>query len=138
MTIRQYRLLLTAFLVVGIAGGALDLVFPALLPEEFQVAQKHHDEGLSDGLTFLFTIVGVCTLGFGVASIYGLYRFRPWAPRIALVTTVLAVVVWPFGGAFAQSGAAIGLNFLASYLWGAAVVLAHVPPLNSLFKPRGG
>ena len=136
--IAQYRLLLIAFVVVCIAGGALDLVFPALLPEEFQVAQKHLDDGLSTGRTFIFTIVGVCTLAFGIASTYGLYRVRPWAPRLALVTTVLAVLMWPFGGAFAQSGAAIGLNFLASYLWGAAVVLAHVPPLNSMFERRDG
>jgi MFS family permease len=138
VTIAQYRLLLIAFLVVGIAGGALDLVFPALLPEEFQVAQKHLDDELSNGRTFIFTIVGVCTVAFGIASIHGLYRFRPWAPRSALVTTVLAVLVWPIGGAFAQSGAAVGLNFLASYLWGAAVVLAHLPPLNSMFERRDG
>ena len=138
VTIAQYRLLLIAFLVVGIAGGALDLVFPALLPEEFQVAQKHLDDGLSTGRTFIFTVIGVCTVAFGIASIYGLYRFRPWAPRSALVTTVLAVLVWPIGGAFAQSGAAVGLNFLASYLWGAAVVLAHVPPLSSMFERRDG
>jgi hypothetical protein len=134
MTIAQYRLLLIAFVVVGIAGGALDLLFPALLPEEFQIAQKHLDDGLSTGRTFIFTIVGVCTVAFGIASTYGLYRFRPWAPRLALVTTVLSLLVWPIGGAFAQSGAAVGLNFLASYLWGAAVALAYIPPLNSMFK----
>jgi hypothetical protein len=138
VTIAQYRLLLIAFVVLGIAGGALDLVFPALLPEEFQVAQKFQDDSLSTGRTFIFTIVGVCTLVFGVASIYGLYQFRPWAPRWALVATVLAVLLWPFGGAYAQSGAAMGLNFLASYLWGAVVVLAHVPPLNAMFERRAG
>jgi hypothetical protein len=138
VTIAQYRLLLIAFLVVGVAGGALDLVFPALLPEEFQVAQQHHDDGLSTGRTFIFTIAGLCTLLFGIVSTYGLYQVRPWAPRFALVTTVLAVLVWPLGGAFAQSGAAMGLDFLASYLWGAAVVLAHVPPLNSMFERRDG
>jgi hypothetical protein len=138
VTIAQYRLLLTAFLVLGIAGGALDLVFPSLLPEEFRVAQTQHDDALSTGRTFIFTILGICTLAFGIASIYGLYRIRPWAPRVALVTTVLAVLVWPFGGAFAQSGAAVGLNFLASYLWGAVVVLAYVPPLNSMFERRDG
>ena len=137
MTIAQYRLLLIAFVVLGIAGGALDLVFPALLPEEFQVAQMHQDDGLSTGRTFIFTILGVCTVVFGIASTYGLYQIRPWAPRLALVTTVLAVLVWPVGGAFAQSGAAMALNFLASYLWGAAVVLAHLPPLNSMFERAG-
>ena len=138
MTIAQYRLLLIIFVVTGIAGGVLDLVFPALLPEAFHDAQRAYDDALSTSRVTFFLITALATLGLGVASTYGLFVLRSWAPRLALVTTALAVVIWPLSGPMAESGIAAALNYLSSYLWGAAVVLANVPPLNAVFQRRDG
>ena len=138
MTVAQYRLLLIVFLITGVSGGVLDLVFPGLLPEAFQEAQRAHDDALSTSRMTVFLIAALATLGLGVASTYGLFALRPWAPRLALMTTALAVVIWPLSGPMTESGVAAALNYLSSYLWGAAVVLANVPPLNAVFQRRDG
>jgi hypothetical protein len=138
MTIAQYRLLLIVFLITGICGGLLDLVFPGLLPEPFHDAQRAHDDSLSSSRLTVFMVSALATVGLGIASTYGLFVLRPWAPRLALITTVLAVLIWPLSGPMAESGLAAALNYLSSYLWGAAVVLANVPPLKGLFQRRDG
>ena len=138
MTINQYRALLIASLIIGILGGALDLIFPSLVPTEFHQVQKTQDSSLSAVRLLLFTGVGILGGGCALVSMYGLYRFRSWAPRLAIVGTVVALACWPFTGAFAQSGLAISMSYLASYLWGAVVVLAYVQPISAHFHRHEG
>jgi hypothetical protein len=138
MTTSHYRALIIAFVFFGLLGGALDLIFPALIPAEFRQLQEAHDNALSTMNILLFAglglVGGVCAL----VSTYGLFRFRPWAPRLAIWGTILALACWPFAGAYAQSGLAIATSFLASYLWGAIVVLAYVGPMSVQFNRRDG
>ena len=138
MTISLYRALLVASLVVGVVSAALDPLFPGLLPEQFHAAQASQDEALSTPRLLALSALGVVALVLYVASLYGLYRFRPWAPRIALIGTAFTLVIFPLSGAFAQSGFAVAASYLASYMWGAAVVLAYVPPLSAQFSPHDG
>lgn len=138
MTTTQYRSLLIASLLVGILGGGMDLAFPALLPEGFHQAQELHDAGIPTPRLILVFGLGIVALVLYVACLYGLYRFRSWAPRLSVVGTVVAMAIFPLSGAFAQSGAAISASYLASYLWGAALVLAYVPPISAKFRRHDG
>lgn len=134
MTTNRYRALIIAFVFFGLLGGALDMLFPSLIPTEFRHLQDAHDNALPTMNVLLFAglglVGGICAL----VSTYGLFRFRPWAPRVALWGTVLALACWPFAGVCAQSGLAIATSFLASYLWGAIVVLAYVGPISAQFR----
>src|SRR4051812_28264321 len=119
MTITRYRTLLIASLIVGVLGALVDVIFPALVSEEFRKLQETQDESAPISQVLMFSslglVGGVCVL----VSLFGLYRFRRWAPKLALIGTALTLVAWPFSGAFTQSGTAIALSFIASYLWGA-------------------
>lgn len=135
MTTSQYRLLLIASIVTGIVGGAVDFVFPQLLPEGLLELQNAHDEALSTSRLLLASLLGIAGFVFYVASVYGLFRFRPWAPRLSIFGTALLLCAVPFLGAMAQSGLATSISYLASYLWGAVMVLANTASASAHFKP---
>ena len=122
-----FRVLLVASLVFGVVASNLDSVFPALLPDAFRAAQRQQANALSGGWLFVFSAVGLMALVLYVVSFYGLYRRRSWAPRLAVIGTVVAVFVWPLFGATAQSGVAASFSYVAWLMWGAVVVLSHTP-----------
>ena len=134
MSASQFRTLLVASIAVGIVAGGLDLVFPALVPNGFHDAQKVQDDAISSMGLLMIAVLIILAFVLLIASTYGLYKFRRWAPRLALVSTAVALLIGPFMGAFAQSGYSISLSYMASYLWGAVLVLIYVPPLNSKFN----
>ena len=136
MTVRNFRLLLVASLVVGVFGGGVDLAFSELLPEEFHRAQEENDSALPTPHLFLLGALGVVSLFALLACYYGLYMLRPWAPRLSLLATALGLLLVLTSGAYAQSGIAIAASYLASYLWGAVVLVAFLPPFSEQFRRR--
>ena len=144
MTTTLYRLLLTAATILGIFGASLDFAFPSLLPEAFHHAQQaYHAQQAQDDAAFPLPLVLLVTIGgigivLLIVSTYGLYRFRAWAPRLSIIATMVLLLATPFSGALVQSGIAVTICYLSSYLWGAALVLSFVPPLSAQFKRRGG
>ena len=133
MTRSHFRLLLILSLVVGLAGGFIDLVIPSLIPESFRAAQEVEDGTASMFQLLLSLAVALPALFVYLASLFGLYQFRPWAPRVAIVGTALTLVVFPLVGAHTQSGLAQSLSYLASYLWGAVLLFACTSPGNAWF-----
>ena len=133
MTQSHFRLLLILSLVVGLAGGFIDLVVPSLIPEGFRAAQEVEDGTTSMFQLLLSLAVALPALLVYLASLFGLYQFRPWAPRVAIVGTALTLVVFPLVGAHTQSGLAQSLSYLASYLWGAVLLIACTSPGNAWF-----
>lgn len=133
MTPRTYRTLLTASLVLGIVGALFDVLFPSALPAAFSHAQEAQDSSFSTAAMLVGAVGGLLLLVTGIASTIGLYVFRPWAPRLALVTTALAFLVMPPLGATALSGWAMGLTQLGSTLWGAVLAIAYFTPLSERF-----
>jgi hypothetical protein len=133
MTPRQFRLLLIASIVLGIAGGSVDFICPTLVPAELYDAQDNYDAAMSAWHMWsirAFVLVGVILL---IPSYYGLYRFCPWAPRLAIWMSVIDIILCTLSDVWMQSGIASALSTIASYLWGAVLVLCYVPPLNSQF-----
>src|SRR5258708_27494685 len=111
MSATQYRLLLVASILVGIVGSALDFVFPSLIPEAFHAAQLAQDEALIAQGFMWPSIFSVVSLLLFIASVYGLYCFRWWAPRLSVIATLAALVIWPLSGAIAQSGPAVAICY---------------------------
>ena len=138
VTQSHFRVLLILSLVVGLAGGFLDLVIPSLIPESFHAAQEVGDGTASMPQLLLSLAVAVPALLIYIASLFGLYQFRPWAPRVAIVGTALTLVVFPLVGAHTQSGLAQSLSYLASYLWGAVLLLACTSTSSAWFAAHNG
>lgn len=133
MTPRSYRALLLASVVLGIFGAVFDTVFPSALPTVFAQAQEAHDNSLSTPKLLLAGLGGLVLLILGVTSTVGLYQFRFWAPKLALITTALALPLFPLFGATAISGYATALNEISSTLWGAVLALVYFSPLRERF-----
>ena len=138
MTTRHYRFLIIGYVALGLTGAFVDYIFPALLPQEFHEVQSAYDDSISSYRSLLILVLAIITVAFGIASTYGLYMLRTWAPKYAVVTTMLALVTLPFGGVYTESGLATALNYAASYMWGAVVILPYIPPLNALFQRDDG
>lgn len=138
MTPTHYRALLIMSVVVGLLGGFIDLLVPSLLPDAFHAAQKAQDDSMSTVHLLAALAFGIVGLLLYVAALYGLYCFRPWAPRIAIVGTGMILFAWPLFGISAQSGIAVSISYLASYLWGAVLVLSYVPPFKDRFLRSAG
>lgn len=133
MTPRTYRYLLLSSLVLGIVGALFDALLPSVLPPAFGQAQEMHDSSLPTSTMVFGAIAGFVLLVTGIAAFVGLYLFRPWAPRLALITTAIALVVIPPLGPMALSGWAMGISELSSTLWGAVLALTYFSPLSQRF-----
>jgi hypothetical protein len=133
MTPRTYRALLLASVVLGIFGAIFDNVFPSALPAALVQAQEAHDSSLSTPYALLHVFAGLILLIIAFTSAVGLYKFRSWAPRLALVSTALALPSFLLLGATASSGYSMALNEISSMLWGAVLALAYFSPLRERF-----
>lgn len=136
-----YRALLIAAVATGIVSGMVDLALPNLLPEGLRKAQEAQDALVASGSILTMVLIFVLSLSFlsiFVLATYGLYRFRSWAPRLALVATALGFLFAVFLGGYAQSGLALALGYLSSNLWGAVLLLSFVPPFSLNFRRHDG
>jgi hypothetical protein len=129
MTPPVYRLLIAASTVLGFAGALLDVLMPSLLPAAFTAAMEAQAPLHSNAWLLVGGVVAVA----GLAAMVGLWLFRPWAPRWALVTTALSVALFVTQGATAVSGWSTALTDLSSMLWGAVLALTFFSPLSARF-----
>ena len=130
-----FRILLVSSIVFGLCSALVDAVFPSLLPAAFASAQEDQDSSLSNWALFATAALALVALVAGVVAAVGLYLFRSWAPRLALATTALAVLLMLSVGAVAQSAAASALAELSSVLWGAVLAVTYYSPLAKRFEP---
>lgn len=134
MTPLVYRLLIVASTVLGLGGGMLDVLVPALLPAAFTAAMEAQEPLDSTAWLLVGGAIGLAGLG----ALVGLWLFRPWAPRWALVTTALSVALFVPQGANAVSGWSMVLTDLSSMLWGAVLALTFFSPLSARFARAPG
>ena len=135
MTTSQFRSLLIASLVLGLAAGLVDTIFPSAVPEALFQAHAAYDASLSAPtpmLIFSMLVALIGVVGY-IAAFIGLFTFRPWAPRVAIFTTVLLILVSPGIGASVSSGWASALTELSSTLWGVVLAVVYFSPLKEKF-----
>ena len=134
MTPARYRTLIAVSILLGLAGGALDVLLPSLLPQAFTTAMEVEDPLASPVLLQVTLVAAVATL----AAVIGLWLFRPWAPRWALLTSVLSLPIYVLQGANAFSGWSMMLVDLSSMTWGAVLALTFFSPLRGRFAHAPG
>lgn len=134
MTTSQFRYLLITSLAFGLAAAFFDMAFPFAVPQDISQAQAAYDEKISASTLMLIivTIGLIGAVGF-VAAFIGLFQFRPWAPRIAVLSTALLILITPGLGVDVSSGWASALNEISSTSWGVALALVYFSPLKEQF-----
>jgi hypothetical protein len=133
MSPSQFRYTLAAYIVLGFIGGSFDLIFPSAIPEALSNAQETNDANLSTTSLILVALLGMVVIVGSITSFVGLYLFRPWSPRLAVIVTVLSLFVWPLLGVSVASGWSVVLTTLSTTLWGVVLALAYFSPLKERF-----
>ncbi len=133
MSTTQFRYILIAYLSLAIFSGEFNLVFPSAIPEALAHVQQSSYANLSPLSRWILAILGYLSLVGGIASTLGLFLFRPWAPRLAIVITILALFISPLLGIRVVSGWQEVLSSVSTTLWGAILALAYFSPLKGCF-----
>jgi hypothetical protein len=134
---RLFRSLIIASVLTACASGVIDYLFPDLIPPALQTVKP---SVTFDTLRIADIVLAVACIPIGlsmIASIIGLYQFRPWAPRLALYTTVGLVALFPFISFSVNSGWAGMFGVIDSLLWGAVITMAYFSPIHSKFLKNG-
>lgn len=106
-------------------------IFAHLIPPDLKAAMDRHivQETSSPSWAMLAPFVGAIAVLLAVPfQIYGLLRFRPWAPKFGIWLSAVSYSLMPFYGASVYSGLTSTALSLGSMLWGIVVVLPYVSP----------
>lgn len=129
-----FRLFIVTSLVFAFLASFIDAIFPSLLPEPFRQAQDALASSELGTQDILLIVIGLPILVVGLVSAIGLYRFRPWAPRLALFVTIATVALYPFLDAQAVSAWSLLLSETSMLLWGVVLAMAFLPPVADRFS----
>lgn len=134
MTKGQYRTIILLSILTGLASAYIDVVFPSLLPEGAldAIAADPTEEPVWK-LVFL-VLVALVAVATCLSGTFGLFFFRPWAPKLSLVGTVLTVPTLMLLGVNLSSGVAAALSYASTGLWGAVLLLSFLPEYRSWFR----
>ncbi|WP_298207492.1 hypothetical protein [Acidovorax sp.] len=133
MTKSHYQAVLLSSLILGFMGVAVDFAVPSQIPEGIRNAESAHFAEMSLPRLLFGVTLSLTSIALVLVATYGLYRFRHWAPRLAVLGTATSLLAGLAGGLYVQSGIAAILTFVASYAWGASVVLAYAQPYRAWF-----
>ncbi len=133
MNRNQYRIALASSLAAGFCAIALEMAFPTLLSEQMRKANELEADAAPTWQLLSVGVSGGISVVWSLASAYGLYRFRSWAPRSALAASALGLLAVSLTGSFAQSGVSSACSMLATYLWGICILLPFIEPYRVWF-----
>ncbi len=136
----NYRWLVIASIAVPVLAEVIERVFmPELVPQGLRDAYESYLAEDQEESIVLALVSGALTAVVAtLASIYGLLRFRPWAPGFAVWSSVAVCVMLVFVGSLVLSGLAYAAAALGCALWGVVLVLPYASPeIRAAFWPEG-
>jgi hypothetical protein len=133
MTTFQYRTLVLVSLALCWASAFLDQLVPRLLPEALKQAEIAAYAGQAPNWMMFVLVLAIASVLGMLAASYGLLRFRPWAPKFAVLATGLLIVTSATVEAVAISGIAFSVHALSWLCWGSAVLLSFTHPVKAWF-----
>jgi urea transporter len=132
-----FRKLLLLSIILAVIGVLLDIMVPTLIPDPFYQAQEKVEQGASFTEFIVLAWLGVPIIIVNFISVIGLFCFRPWAPRIAIIATLLSFAIYPLLGYYLSSGWALVLTDFSTLLWGVVLTLTYSSPIRKRFARRG-
>jgi urea transporter len=131
-----FRKLLVLSIISGAIGILLDIMLPNLIPAPLYQAQEEVEQAaLSTGFIVLL-LISIPLIIVNIISVVGLFCFRPWAPRIAIIATLLSFMIYPLLGYSLSSGWALALTDFSTLLWGVVLTLTYYSPIRKRFAHR--
>ena len=134
MNKRNFRIVLAASIVAGLCSAFVDDLIPDLLPSAFKLAQEAAKPDFFNMSGIVGIAGSVVAFALLVCAYVGLFRFRSWAPRLAVISTAVSIACGVLIGASAQLGLATALNDISSLLLGVALALAYFSPIAARFS----
>ena len=128
-----FRFLIVVSLALELCAAFVDAVFPGLVPEPLRLAQDAVASPDFRTQDILLIVIGLPIFVVGLVSAIGLYRFRKWAPRLALYVTIAGVAIYPLLDAQVMSAWSMLLTETSGLLWGMVLAMAFLPPLADRF-----
>jgi hypothetical protein len=133
MTPSLFRKLLLLSITFAVIGALLDIIFPHLIPDPLYRAQEAVEQSALSTEFIVLLILGIPVVIGHIVSAVGLFYFYPWAPRLAIITTLLIFMVYPLLGYFLSSGWAMALTDCSTMLWGVILALTYYSPIAGRF-----
>ena len=138
MSINQFRYLALLSVLFNLASALVDHVFPALMPEPLKEALLSESAKASDPKGFELWLIGtylVVLIASICAALYGVFRFRPWAPRLAVFATASMVFVYFIPNVNSiGSGLSNSLGSIGETLWGATLAAMYFSSIKKCFQ----
>jgi hypothetical protein len=78
--------------------------------------------------------ISIVVLVVSIATIVGMWRFRPWARVLFVIGTAFGLLSQIFAGPVVLPGAASFCFSVAEFTQGATVAIAFLPPVSNLFS----
>lgn len=137
-SIRNFRLLIVASLVIGFSGMLLDLFVPGLVPEEIQgqLDQAYADYSLAGSLAIV--LLGFLVFILSAVSLLGLLFLQRWSRPMAMGASILSAGMYPAVGPLLFSGFGAGCFYVSAALWGAVLAAAYWSPIRQHFDLATG
>ena len=134
-----FRALLVVALGCGLAAMAVTQA-PGEVPPDWKTAFEWNGNGsvlepLWKKPWFLLGIGAPFAL-LALASLIGMFFFRPFARPLYAATTAVSVLITLFDGLVVQLPSQAALMSLSLMVDGAVIALSYSPPFSSYFEPR--
>lgn len=123
-----YRALVIASLGIPLFGMLAEYGFDLVPHELTDLSQSLLMQSEVGPTDWIFLLALSVLVVLGLISFYGLLRFRAWAPRFTLWSSVATVVVACFSPPIVLSGLGNATSALGFALFGAVLVLPYYAP----------
>lgn len=126
----SFRKLVIVGLGLPLLGAlAESVLLPDLVPKSLQDSFETYVRETPDTVQimatgFAFLVALPCTL----ICVYGLLRFRRWAPRFVFWSTAASYLPLLVGAPILQSGFGFAMTGIAGMVWGAIIMLTYFDP----------
>ncbi len=127
MTSKQFRFFLILSLLTAVVGFIFELRFQSIVPPQLSAAIEKLPGQPSDTKMLLGVVIGLVSLVLGIASVIGMFGFKPWAPKLALTSTLTAGLAMTTVSAGLTSPIGEVLMYYSTVLWGSILAIAHTP-----------
>lgn len=131
-----YRVLCAASFLIPTLGIIADFSLDPLPAELTGLYDKYRLNWPLTAKEIAASVAGVLYLIAEVAALYGMLRFRQWAPKFSIWVTVAGTVIVCFLGPVLMSAFSYSTGSLGSTLFGAALAMAfYSPEVREMFRP---